>query len=96
VFFTETQQRRSWLFRPHREDIYQLAIIALSRDAGPLIDWAWMRTFGVAAAYVFLGERLSLSQRVGAATILFSVLLLLIWEFFGRSQTLIYSSFSIL
>ena len=38
-----------------------------------------MRTFGVAAAYVFLGERLSLSQGVGAATILFSVLLLLIW-----------------
>jgi drug/metabolite transporter (DMT)-like permease len=35
--------------------------------------------FGVATAYVFLDERLSLSQCAGAAIILVSVLLLLIW-----------------
>jgi drug/metabolite transporter (DMT)-like permease len=35
--------------------------------------------FAVATAYLFLGERLSPSQWVGAATILLSVLLLLIW-----------------
>ncbi len=35
--------------------------------------------FGVASAYIFLGERLTQSQWVGAATILLSVLALLTW-----------------
>jgi drug/metabolite transporter (DMT)-like permease len=35
--------------------------------------------FGVASAYTFLGERLTLSQWTGAATILLSVLALLTW-----------------
>jgi drug/metabolite transporter (DMT)-like permease len=42
--------------------------------------------FGVATAYVFIGERLSLSQSAGAAIILVSVLLLLIWA--GRRSPL--------
>jgi drug/metabolite transporter (DMT)-like permease len=35
--------------------------------------------FGVASAYIFLGERLSQSQWVGATAILLSVLALLTW-----------------
>jgi drug/metabolite transporter (DMT)-like permease len=35
--------------------------------------------FGITTAYVFLGERLSLTQWAGATTILLSVVALLMW-----------------
>jgi drug/metabolite transporter (DMT)-like permease len=43
--------------------------------------------FGVASAYAFLGERLTPSQWVGAATILLSVLALLTWAAVPRVRT---------
>jgi drug/metabolite transporter (DMT)-like permease len=42
--------------------------------------------FGVASAYIFLGERLTQSQWVGAATILLSVLVLLTWAAAPRAH----------